>query len=160
MRRITIHELYQRASRKSRGGPPAANVDRRLAGAVLAAAAALLLTDLSATDLWAPDEPRYAAVAEELRSFRHGAAGLALLHLNGEAYTQKPPLYFWTAALAGVPGGRVTEVAARLPSALCGLATVWLLFAIPALLRSRLPEAPSGRCDVPARHRRSARWCP
>jgi 4-amino-4-deoxy-L-arabinose transferase-like glycosyltransferase len=66
-------------------------------------------------------------VAEELRSFRHGAAGLALLHLNGEAYTQKPPLYFWAAALMGVPGGRVTEAAARLPSALCGLATVWLL---------------------------------
>jgi 4-amino-4-deoxy-L-arabinose transferase-like glycosyltransferase len=99
----------------------------RLAGAVLAAAAVLLFTGLGATDLWAPDEPRYAAVAEELRSFRHGAAGLALLHLNGEAYTQKPPLYFWAAALAGAPGGRVTEAAARLPSALCGLASVWLL---------------------------------
>jgi len=115
---------------RSQGARPAeaaAGVDRRLAGAVVAAAAVLMFTGLGATDLWAPDEPRYAAVAEELRSFRHGAAGLALLHLNGEAYTQKPPLYFWAAALAGAPGGRVTEAAARLPSALCGLACVWLL---------------------------------
>jgi 4-amino-4-deoxy-L-arabinose transferase-like glycosyltransferase len=115
---------------RSAGARPAAaavGVDRWLAGAVLAAAAVLLLTGLGATDLWAPDEPRYAAVAEELRSFRHGMAGLALLHLNGEAYTQKPPLYFWAAALAGAPGGRTTETAARLPSALCGLAAVWLL---------------------------------
>jgi 4-amino-4-deoxy-L-arabinose transferase-like glycosyltransferase len=115
---------------RSQGARPAdaaAGVDRRLAGAVLAAAAVLLFSGLGATDLWAPDEPRYAAVAEELRSFRHGAPGLALLHLNGEAYTQKPPLYFWAAALLGAPGGRVTEAAARLPSALCGLASVWLL---------------------------------
>ena len=27
--------------------------------------------------------------------------GLVLLHLNGEPYDQKPPLYFWLAALAG-----------------------------------------------------------
>jgi 4-amino-4-deoxy-L-arabinose transferase-like glycosyltransferase len=115
---------------RSQGARPAdaaAGVDRRLAGAVLAAAAVLLFSGLGATDLWAPDEPRYAAVAEELRSFRYGAPGLALLHLNGEAYTQKPPLYFWAAALLGAPGGRVTEAAARLPSALCGLASVWLL---------------------------------
>jgi 4-amino-4-deoxy-L-arabinose transferase-like glycosyltransferase len=109
------------------GPPPAAGVDVWLARTVLAAAAVLLLTGLGATDLWAPDEPRYAAVAEELRSFRHGASGLALLHLNDAAYTQKPPLYFWAAALLGAPGGRVTEAAARLPSALCGLAAVWLL---------------------------------
>jgi 4-amino-4-deoxy-L-arabinose transferase-like glycosyltransferase len=112
---------------RSEGARPAGGADGWLARAVLAAAALLLLTGLGATDLWAPDEPRYAAVAEELRSLRHGAAGLALLHLNDEAYTQKPPLYFWAAALIGAPGGRVTEAAARLPSALCGLAAVWLL---------------------------------
>jgi len=112
---------------RSRGAAAAVAGEPRLVGAVMAGAAILLLAGLGATDLWAPDEPRYAAVAEELRSFRHGSAGLALLHLNGEAYTQKPPLYFWAAALAGVPAGRVTELAARLPSALCGLATVWLV---------------------------------
>jgi 4-amino-4-deoxy-L-arabinose transferase-like glycosyltransferase len=105
----------------------AATSSRPIALAAIVAAALLLFTGLGSTDLWAPDEPRYAAVAEELRSFRHGAAGLALLHLNGAVYDQKPPLYFWAAALAGIPSARVTEFAARLPSALSGLAMIWLL---------------------------------
>jgi len=78
----------------------------------------LYLVGLDAIDLWTPDEPRYAAIAEELRSFRHGVRGLVLLHLNDEVYTQKPPLYFWLAALLGAPGGQVDEIAARLPSAM------------------------------------------
>jgi 4-amino-4-deoxy-L-arabinose transferase-like glycosyltransferase len=97
---------------------------------LLAAAALLLLTRLGATGLWAPDEPRYGQVAEELRSFRHGAAGLVLLHLDGEAYTQKPPLYFWLAAAIGAPFGRVHEAAVRLPSALAGIALVGLTMAL------------------------------
>lgn len=105
---------------------------RLAAGAVLAGALAMFLTRLGSTDLWAPDEPRYAAVAEELRSGEHGARGLLLLHLNGAPYTQKPPLYFWLAGLAGAPGGRVSEWAARLPSALAGVASVGLLVAFGA----------------------------
>jgi len=85
---------------------------------------------LATTDLWAPDEPRYAAIAEELREMRHGVSGLVLLHLNDTVYTQKPPLYFWLAALAGTPGSHVSEFAARLPSALAGLLgvalTLWI----------------------------------
>ncbi|MEB2344273.1 MAG: glycosyltransferase family 39 protein [Deltaproteobacteria bacterium] len=97
----------------------------RLLGALLLAAAALLYgARLGATGFWAPDEPRYGHVAEEIRAGRHGAAGLVLLHVNGEPYTQKPPLYFWLAAAAGAPRGRVSEVAARLPSALAGVALV------------------------------------
>ncbi len=98
----------------------------RVAGVVLAAAL-LLLPGLGAIGLWAPDEPRYAQVAEEVRSFEHGARGLLVMHLNGAVYDQKPPLYFWTAALAGTVFGRVTETAARLPSAFAGIACVALL---------------------------------
>ena len=76
---------------------------------VLLAAALLYLPGLGATDLWAPDEPRYAQVAEELRT---GAGHRVLLHLNGEPYTQKPPLYFWLAALAGAAADRVSAQAA------------------------------------------------
>jgi len=108
---------------------------RLLGAGVLVAAALLFFTRLGATDLWAPDEPRYGQVAEELRSLEHGVGGLWLLHLNGEAYTQKPPLYFWLAALAGAPAGRVDEVAARLPSALAGLACVALLIRFGTSLR-------------------------
>jgi 4-amino-4-deoxy-L-arabinose transferase-like glycosyltransferase len=93
---------------------------------VLAAAALLLFLGLGWTDFWPPDEPRAGAVAEELRSFVHGWRGLVVLHLNGEVYTQKPPLYYWLAALCGAFVGRVTESAARLPSAIAGLLSVAL----------------------------------
>ena len=92
---------------------------------LLAAGCAVLYgARLGALDFWAPDEPRYGAIAEELRSGRHGPEGLVLLHLGDAPYTQKPPLYFWLAALAGVPTERVTETAARLPSAAAGLGSV------------------------------------
>lgn len=96
-------------------------------------------TGLGSLDLWAPDEPRYAAIAEELRSGRHGARGLVLLHLNDAPYDQKPPLYFWLAAAFGSVTGRVDEVAARLPSALAGVASVVATFVFARMLR--LPPA-------------------
>ncbi|MGI9590320.1 MAG: ArnT family glycosyltransferase, partial [Myxococcota bacterium] len=98
--------------------------------ALLAGALALFLLGLGRTDLWAPDEPRYAHVAAELFAMERGAQDLVLLRVNGEPYDQKPPLYFWLAALASVPGGRVSEWSARLPSALAGLATLALTFAL------------------------------
>jgi 4-amino-4-deoxy-L-arabinose transferase-like glycosyltransferase len=107
---------------------------------VLVAAAVLLLAGLGRLDADAPDEPRALQIAEELRSFEHGPAGLVVLHLNGEPYTQKPPLYYWLAAAAGAPGGRVTELAARLPSALAGLCVV----ALTLLLGARLLGSGAG----------------
>ena len=104
---------------------------------VLIAAALLALVRLGATDLWPPDEPRYALVAEELRSMDHGMSGLVLLHLHGQPYTQKPPLFYWLAAAAGAPLGRVTEFAARLPSAIAGIATVAATMALGTLLLGR-----------------------
>lgn len=93
---------------------------------LLLAAAFLFFLKLGATGFWAPDEPRFAAVSEELRSMEHGTMGLVVLHLNGEPYSQKPPLYYWVAALFGMLPGRVTELAARLPSALAGIGCIWL----------------------------------
>jgi len=92
----------------------------------MAMAALVLLLGLGNLDASAPDEPRYLQVAEEMRSMEHGTGGLLLLHLNGEVYTQKPPLYYWLAALFGLPTQRVTELAGRLPSALAGIAVIWL----------------------------------
>jgi 4-amino-4-deoxy-L-arabinose transferase-like glycosyltransferase len=96
---------------------------------LLAGALLLLCTRLDATGLWAPDEPRYGHVAETLRSMEFGPPGLLLLHLNGQPYTQKPPLYYWLAAAAGAPFGRVGEAAARVPSALAGVALVGVTLA-------------------------------
>jgi 4-amino-4-deoxy-L-arabinose transferase-like glycosyltransferase len=114
---------------------------------LLAGASLLYGLGLGQTDLWAPDEPRYGAIAEELRSMRHGASGLVLLHLNDTPYTQKPPLYFWLAAAIGAPFERVHETAARLPSAIAGVLciglTAWIgrmLFGrpVPAILAAGL----------------------
>ena len=90
-------------------------------------AAGLFLFQLGNLDLWTPDEPRYAQVAEEIRSFEHGATGLVLLHLNGQPYTQKPPLYYWMASALGAPFGHVGHWQARLPSALAGIAVIGLI---------------------------------
>ena len=106
----------------------------RLQAALLIAAAVMLLTGLGRIDAWAPDEPRYLHVSEGVRALENGPSDLVLLRLNGEPYTQKPPLYFWLAALGGVPTGHVGEIAARLPSALAGIGVV----ALTLLLGSRL----------------------
>jgi len=112
----------------------------RLRATVLGAAAVLLLLGLGRLDADAPDEPRALQVAEEMRSFEHGPTGLVLLHLNGDVYTQKPPLYYWLAAAFGAPGGRVTEWAARLPSALAGIGVI----ALTLLLGTRLLGSGAG----------------
>ena len=105
---------------------PEAQASTRLRWAVVLAAAVLLLAGLGQLGASAPDEPRYLQVAEEMRSLQHGPSGLVLLHLNGAVYDQKPPLYYWLAGLLGSPLGKVTEAAARLPSALAGVFLVWL----------------------------------
>ncbi|MCB9378091.1 MAG: phospholipid carrier-dependent glycosyltransferase [Holophagales bacterium] len=120
-------------SRPARSTSPASPA--RPLGLLALAATVFFCTGLGALDLWAPDEPRYAAIAEELRSARHGPRGLVLLHLNDAPYDQKPPLWFWLAAAFGQVGGRVDEVAARLPSALAGVASVVLTFGIARMLR-------------------------
>jgi 4-amino-4-deoxy-L-arabinose transferase-like glycosyltransferase len=106
----------------------------RARGLLAALAALVLLPGLGRLDLWEPDEPRIAQVADELLSFEHGRAGLVLLHLNGEPYTEKPPLYYWLAAALAAPEGRVGELPARLPSALAGIAAVALTAAFGARL--------------------------
>jgi len=101
---------------------------------LLAAACVMILGGLGQTDLWDPDEPRIAQVTEEMRSGRHGASGWVLLHLNREPYTEKPPLYYWLVSLASAGEERVDAVAARLPSALAGIACVILGAAFGARL--------------------------
>src|SRR5262245_34915674 len=111
--------------------------DRLARFAIVLGAALLFLVRLGALDVSAPDEPVYAEMAEEVRAFEHGPTGLVVLYLNDEPSDQKPPLYYWTAALFGAPGGRVTEAAARLPSALAGNACVWLVLELGTLVASR-----------------------
>jgi len=75
-------------------------------------------------DLWTPDEPRYALVAQEMLQ----SGDWVVLHRNGEVYREKPPLLFWAIAALSAPFGSVNEITARMPSILAALATLWLTF--------------------------------
>jgi 4-amino-4-deoxy-L-arabinose transferase-like glycosyltransferase len=101
---------------------------RRAELGIALAAALLFLVGLGGRDFWEPDEPRHGAIAEELRELRNGPAQLVVPRLNGEPYTQKPPLYYWLAAGSGTVRGFVTEGAARLPSALAALLTALVVY--------------------------------
>ncbi|MFQ5768864.1 MAG: ArnT family glycosyltransferase, partial [Acidobacteriota bacterium] len=87
---------------------------------VLVLGGCLFLPGLGNHALWNPDEPRYAEVAREMR-----AGGEYLVpHLNGDVYSQKPPLIFWAMDAAAWFTGELDEVSVRLPSALSGMATL------------------------------------
>jgi 4-amino-4-deoxy-L-arabinose transferase-like glycosyltransferase len=113
---------------------PSPPVSPWLRALLIAAAVVLLFARLGQLEASAPDEPRYLQVSEEVRALEQGPRGLVLLHLNDEPYTQKPPLYYWLAALAGATQGRVTELAGRIPSAAAGVLLVWLTASIGARL--------------------------
>ena len=94
---------------------------------VLALGAVLYLPGLGREILRHPLEAKYALAAREM--VRGGPWLVA--HLFGQIYPDKPPLYFWAVAgVAEVRGGRLDEVASRLPAvagALAGLALTFLL---------------------------------
>ncbi len=91
------------------------------------ALAALLLyvcffSQLDALGLLGPDEPRYAAIAQEMS--RTGDWVTPRLH--GKGWFEKPVLYYWTAGAAFRWLGE-GETSARLPSALAALITALAL---------------------------------
>lgn len=102
-----------------------------LRAAVIAAVSAVLyLPSVWNRDLWNPDEPRYAEAAREMTA----RGDFILPHLNGEVYSEKPPLLFWLSiaaeALPGVPAGS----GGRLASAVASAGTLVLTWRIGALL--------------------------
>ncbi|MFQ5687115.1 MAG: ArnT family glycosyltransferase [Candidatus Scalindua sp.] len=72
-------------------------------------------------DLWTADEPR---VAEIGREFFDEGASLAVPRLNGDAFMEKPPLYFWCVALSYKIFGGPSAGAARIPSVFFGFGTL------------------------------------
>lgn len=80
-------------------------------------------------NLWEPDEARYAHVAWEMRETGHWFTP----QRNGQAYSHKPPLMFWLINLAsGVTGGEIGSVAARLPSFLGAVLSLWVVGSLAA----------------------------
>ena len=98
-----------------------------LSGAVVS----LFFVNLGGKQFWASHvESRRAEIASNmLKSGDYMAPTL-----NGKKIFTKPPLYYWTLAASFKINGAATEKAARVPSALFGVATVFLT----ALIASRL----------------------
>jgi 4-amino-4-deoxy-L-arabinose transferase-like glycosyltransferase len=80
---------------------------------------------LGAIGFVGPDEPRYAWIAREMAESEDWVTP----RLYGKPWFEKPPLFYWGAALSFKLFG-VSEAAARLPSAVCALlatlALAWL----------------------------------
>jgi 4-amino-4-deoxy-L-arabinose transferase-like glycosyltransferase len=84
---------------------------------------------LGANGFVGPDEPRYAWIARDMAE----SGDWITPRLYGQPWFEKPPLYYWGAAVSFKLFG-VTEAAARLPSALAALmgtlALAWLAWQI------------------------------
>lgn len=88
-------------------------------------ACVVVFTRLGGQGLIEPDEGRYASIAREMAD---GGSWL-IPHLNGIPHFQKPPIIYWSTALA-FRCFAANEAAARLPSALAALGILALTFAI------------------------------
>jgi 4-amino-4-deoxy-L-arabinose transferase-like glycosyltransferase len=84
----------------------------------------VFLPGIGQRDLWNPDEPRYAEVTREMLE----TGSMFVPRLNDQIYSEKPPLLFWSIAVASLFTGGVNEVATRLPVALSAIGTVLLVF--------------------------------
>jgi len=94
-----------------------------LAAALTLALTLLYLFDLGGAGFLGPDEPRYAAIGREMAA----SGDWVTPRLNGSPWFEKPPLLYWTTAIA-IRAGLRDEWAARLPVALESLAFLALFF--------------------------------
>jgi 4-amino-4-deoxy-L-arabinose transferase-like glycosyltransferase len=96
---------------------------------ILATLYACYFTHLDAVGLVGPDEPRYAWIARDMAE----SGDFITPRLYGKPWFEKPPLYYWSAAVSFKLFG-VSETSARLPSAifalLATLAAGWLAWRI------------------------------
>jgi 4-amino-4-deoxy-L-arabinose transferase-like glycosyltransferase len=92
----------------------------------LAAAVPMAGLELGRRVLVNNDEARFPLLAQDILA--RGA--WVLPQLNGQPYLNKPPLLPWLIALASHGEGRVTPLTAALPSALAGVATVAVIYAL------------------------------
>lgn len=90
---------------------------------ILAVSALLLLTNLGGRDFWAPDEGDFAQIVKELDK------DLVVPHLNGEAYGEKPPLFYYAVfACAKIFRWLPEETSMRLASSFAAIAVIVVFF--------------------------------
>jgi 4-amino-4-deoxy-L-arabinose transferase len=86
---------------------------------------ALYLYNLDGTGVLGPDEPRYSAIGRTMAS----DGDWVTPHLWGEPWFEKPPLVYWTTAVATLLGLN-PDLAGRLPVAILSLAFLALWFVL------------------------------
>ncbi len=93
---------------------------------VLALALAILLgfAPVGSHSLWTPDEPTGAGIGRAMAD----SGDWIVPRLNGKPFLEKPPLYWWTLA-GGLRLLGMSDVAARIPSALFAVLTLLAVWA-------------------------------
>lgn len=91
-----------------------------------ALAAALVLVDLGRRILATNDEARFALLGQDMLT----RGSWFFPQLNGAVYHTKPLLQAWLIALCSWPVGHVTQLTAVMPSALAGIGTVLVVYAL------------------------------
>jgi len=92
----------------------------------------LLGAGLGLRDPWAPDEPRFALVAQDM--LRSG--DWLIPRVGGDLYADKPPLFFWMMASAMAVTGSL-RLGFLLPSLLAGIGTTLLVYDLLRRARGR-----------------------
>lgn len=90
---------------------------------IVCLAAMAIVPSLGGYTLYDRDEGYYVECARQMLV----SGNWFVPYFAGEPWMEKPPLAFWLMAVSMRTFG-VNEFAARLPSALCGLAAIWLTF--------------------------------
>lgn len=105
--------------------PASANASpARAMFAILLVAAVVYSAGIVRTGFEGQDERRYALVAKEI-ALGHG---FFVMHYLRETYPDKPPLFFWSQALAFKLAGGISPFAARLPLLLSALGALGFAF--------------------------------
>jgi len=100
---------------------------------LLTAFALLLMTPgLGLREPWAPDEPRFALVANDM--LRSG--DWLFPRVGGDLYADKPPVFFWLLAVAMSITGSL-RAGFLLPSLLAGIGSTWLVYDLLRRVRGR-----------------------
>src|SRR5690242_8540344 len=135
--RLEVRRLLIRSQREPLMNPDAAGASREKAwlgkigwGVLIVATLwVCYFSHLGALGFVGPDEPRYAWIARAMTE----TGDWVTPRLYGQPWFEKPPLYYWGAALSFKVFG-VSEAAARLPSAisalLATLALAWLAWRV------------------------------
>lgn len=84
---------------------------------------ALFLTGLTERHLWNADEPREAGITAEMAR----SGDYVVPRLNGQAFLEKPPLYYWIGSAVFKLFGENTR-STRIPSALAAIGGVVIVF--------------------------------